>query len=212
MAYINGVNACYAAGIGAPEQTYEISCVPAPGSAGDPNVVKHFPGRWYTPRPVTLVRKNDAFDLNARCYNYVVSRSDTVASIVDAFGFNMTSFVQDNRDKFMPLQNVTYKLDPPTSGSMYNPTVGAAFLQADLEDFMTSVQQLAARIPGAQAPYMKCWYYGPDSAPAVPVCCWRYSKMCRAGHSGLLLVLAGLQRYNTAAGRRCGAHMQHIAT
>jgi hypothetical protein len=110
-------------GVGAPDQTYGVSCTPPPGSAWDPFGVKKFYGN--RPRkPVRFVNpQRDRLDLNVTCFDYTLNNKDTVASVVDAFDQDIQTFVKTQADLARKharqgqlnegpwsYQNTTYKL------------------------------------------------------------------------------------------------------
>jgi hypothetical protein len=85
------------AGVGVPEETFGGSCVPHPGNEHDLHATEH----WRQPRPVQLVNaKTDLLKLDAKCYNYDPTPTDTVVSIADAFEQDIRKLLADNKALF----------------------------------------------------------------------------------------------------------------
>jgi hypothetical protein len=85
------------AGVGVPEETFGVSCVPYPGNEHD----LHATEPWRHPRAVQLVNtKTDTFNLDVECYNYDPTPNDTVAAIADAFELDIRKLLADNKALF----------------------------------------------------------------------------------------------------------------
>ncbi|WIA23217.1 hypothetical protein OEZ86_010105 [Tetradesmus obliquus] len=110
------------AGVGAPDQTYGVSCSPPPGSQWDPFGVQKFYGGKLR-KNVQLMKPADRVNLTTTCFNYVLTNNDTVASVVDHFEQDIQAFVANQvevarnragggaaKDGPWTLQNTTYKL------------------------------------------------------------------------------------------------------
>ncbi|WIA38981.1 hypothetical protein OEZ86_005133 [Tetradesmus obliquus] len=110
------------AGVGAPDQTYGVSCSPPPGSEWDPFGVQKFYG-GKSRKTVQLIKPSDRVNLTETCFNYVLTDNDTVASVVDHFDQDIQAFVTTQADVARrraggkaategpwSYQNTTYKL------------------------------------------------------------------------------------------------------
>ncbi|KAF8072389.1 RCH2 [Scenedesmus sp. PABB004] len=83
------------AGVGVPDQTFGVECVPAPGGPFD----LHETQPWRDPKPVTLVDPAaDLFKLDPDCYTYTARAREPLSAVADAFGINMRDFVLRNQD------------------------------------------------------------------------------------------------------------------
>ncbi|KAF8069582.1 hypothetical protein HT031_001699 [Scenedesmus sp. PABB004] len=130
------------AGVGTPDQTFGVECVPLPGSEHDPHHVQP----WLRPRRVELERRDQLLDLNTSCVIYRARADDSVASIVDAFRIDMVDFVRVNSNLWGARVNMSYALS------------SAALAQESLQ----KVLDAAARVlwqEGEPLPFVSCTHY-----------------------------------------------------
>ncbi|WIA18668.1 hypothetical protein OEZ85_003372 [Tetradesmus obliquus] len=160
------------AGVGAPDQTYGVSCSPPPGSPWDPFGVRKFYGG--KPRKnVQLIKPSDRVNLSNRCFNYVLTNQDTMSLVVDHFDQEIQAFVatqaelatarrragsEPAKDAPWIYQNTTYKLIGSYS-----------------EQQLTKMLQTAEEVlhGSTRAPYkasMECSHYDPLGKLTVTTC------------------------------------------
>jgi hypothetical protein len=85
------------AGVGVPEETFGVSCVPYPGNEHDLHATKP----WRQRQPVQLPdTTKDVFNLSLECYNYAPTQNDTVAAVADAFELDIRKLLADNKALF----------------------------------------------------------------------------------------------------------------
>lgn len=172
------------AGVGAPDQTYGVSCSPPPGSEWDPFGIK----RFYNGKPrkhVQLIKPNDRVNLTESCFNYVLTNNDTLASVVDQFDQDIQAFVATQADVARKrtggltannapwrYQNTTYKL------------IGL-YSERQLTKMLQTAQEVLH--DSTQAPYkasMQCSHYNAAGMLSITTCdatttagpCMRYGN------------------------------------
>jgi hypothetical protein len=93
--------------------------------------------------------KNAQYSRTTQCYNYTPATNDTVASIVDNFGLDMVTFIQDQHNRrIFGLANVTIKF----------PNLRAE----ELAFALRIVSKATSRVTQGSTlykPYFRCVYY-----------------------------------------------------
>jgi len=133
-------------GVGAPDDTWGVTCHPMPGTI-DPTVYDpHHTQPWkrLARQPVRLKNPEDRTNLNTQCYLYDATTGDTAASVADSFLLDLREVVRNNTDVFPPVP--------------VNVTFGNALTSAELAAILDVAQQSAMSLnAGAlDLPYFVC--------------------------------------------------------